>query len=283
MLLDGRRESDNMEYGSSGGGGRRMLFGGGIGAAVLGLIVYLLGGDPSQVLNQGSGPASQPTEQTQSTGPRDATESLMAKVLGSTEDVWQNIFQKKYNQSYERPKFQSFDQTTETGCGMASSDSGPFYCPLDRKLYMDRSFVAELRDRFKAPGDFAVAYVIAHEVGHHVQNLLGISDKVQQARQQAGEAESNALSVRLELQADFLAGVWAHDAQNMQGIVQPGDIEEALNAAAAVGDDRIQAQARGYVEPESFTHGSAQQRMYWFKRGYETGDIDQGNTFAADL
>ena len=279
MLWRGREGSGNVEDGRGGGGGKA-LFGGGIGAAVLGLIVYLLGGDPSKVINPGSDSAS-PTETTAPAN--DSAKEFVSVVLRETEKVWETVFQEKYHESYQAPKLRLFTGTVQSGCGGASRSAGPFYCPLDQKVYIDLSFYDELQNRFNAPGDFAMAYVVAHEVGHHVQNLLGISEKVQRQRQQSSEAESNALSVRLELQADFLAGVWAHYAQNMEGIIEPGDIQEAMGAAAAVGDDRLQQEGQGYVVPDAFTHGSSAQRMYWFKKGYQSGNIDDGDTFSADL
>jgi uncharacterized protein len=199
-------------------------------------------------------------------------------VLADTEDDWNNLFS-QMNQQYQEPTLVLFSGVVESACGNASSASGPFYCPADRKVYIDLSFYDELKEKLNAPGDFAMAYVIAHEVGHHVQNLLGISEKVQRARSQLSETEYNKLSVKLELQADFFAGVWANHAQKMQNILEPGDIEEALNAANAIGDDRLQKQSRGVVVPDAFTHGTSAQRMYWFKKGFETGDVRQGDTF----
>jgi predicted metalloprotease len=201
-------------------------------------------------------------------------------VLADTEDVWNKLF-KDMGKEYPDPRLVLFTGTTSSGCGNASSASGPFYCPADQQVYIDLSFYQDLQTRFQAPGDFAMAYVIAHEVGHHIQNYLGISRKVQQMRQQVSEGEYNKYSVKLELQADFLAGVWAHHAQKMKNILQEGDIEEALNAANAIGDDNLQKKAQGYAVPESFTHGTSQQRMYWFKKGYQTGDLNQGDTFNA--
>ena len=262
MRWRGREESTNVEdRRGQGGGGGRMLFGGGLGAAVLALIVYFLGGDPSTVLQGGGSP-----ETTQNyTPPENDSSAKFAKVVfKETEDVWGKLFREKYGKAYEKPFLVLFSGGTQSGCGGASSATGPFYCPLDQKVYIDLSFYDELRTKFDAPGDFAFAYVIAHEVGHHVQNLLGISTQVQRMQQRASETEANALSVRLELQADFLAGVWAHWAQNMGNILEPGDIQEALQAASGVGDDRLQKQSRGYVVPDAFTHGTSAQRMYWF-------------------
>jgi len=201
-------------------------------------------------------------------------------VLADTEDVWTQLFQ-EMGSRYEQPKLVLFSGQVRSACGMASSASGPFYCPADRNVYIDLVFYQELKQRFGAPGDFAQAYVIAHEVGHHVQNLLGISDKVQAMRGRVSEAEYNQMSVRLELQADFFAGVWAHHADRMKGILEEGDVEEALGAANAIGDDTLQRQTQGHVVPDSFTHGSSEQRMRWFLKGLKTGDLSQGDTFSA--
>lgn len=274
MRWQGRRESDNVEDHRGMGGGT--IVGGGLGVLVLGLIVYLLGGDPSQLINQGaqSTPANEEVIAAQ-----EESAKFVKVVLADTEDVWNKLFQEN-GKRYQEPHLVLFNGTVQSGCGGASSATGPFYCPMDQRVYIDLSFYDELQQRFQAPGDFAMAYVVAHEVGHHVQNLLGISGKVQAARERVSEEQSNALSVRLELQADFLAGVWAHHAQRMKNILESGDIEEALNAAQAIGDDNLQKQAQGYVVPESFTHGTSQQRMYWFKKGFETGDMNQGDTFS---
>jgi predicted metalloprotease len=199
-------------------------------------------------------------------------------VLADTEDVWQDLF-RRMNREYEDPKLVLFSRGIQSACGFAQTAVGPFYCPADHKIYLDLAFFRDLRDRFGAPGDFAQAYVIAHEVGHHVQMLLGISDRVQAARQRSSEREANALSVRLELQADCLAGVWGANAQRARNILEPGDIEEALNAASAIGDDRLQQQSRGHVTPDSFTHGTSAQRVSWFRRGFESGRVAQCNTF----
>lgn len=274
MRWQGRRESGNVEdrRGSRGG----LAVGGGIGGLVIVVLIYLLGGDPSQVMNmQSTGEQEVTTEQKAAD---DEAASFTKVVLAETEDVWNKLFS-EINQQYQEPTLVLFTSVVESACGNASSASGPFYCPADQKVYIDLSFYNELQNKLGAPGDFAMAYVIAHEVGHHVQNLLGISQKVQSMRSRLSEAEYNKLSVKLELQADFLAGVWAHHTQKLQNIIEPGDIEEALNAANAIGDDRLQKQSRGYVVPDAFTHGTSEQRMYWFKKGYETGDINQGDTF----
>jgi uncharacterized protein len=278
MRWQGRRESGNVEdrRGSSRGG---LIAGGGIGTIVIAVIIYFLGGDPSQVmdLQQQQAPSQGQLSPQQEAAEREAA-GFVKVVLADTEDVWNKLFS-EMNQQYQEPTLVMFTGVVESACGNASSASGPFYCPADRKVYIDLSFYDELKDKLNAPGDFAMAYVIAHEVGHHVQNLLGISEKVQRARSQLSETEYNKLSVKLELQADFFAGVWANHAQKMQNILEAGDIEEALNAANAIGDDRLQKQSRGVVVPDAFTHGTSAQRMYWFKKGFETGDVRQGDTF----
>ncbi len=206
---------------------------------------------------------------------------FVSVVLADTEDVWNKLFAEN-GRRYVEPKMVLFSQSVQSGCGGASAAMGPFYCPPDQRVYIDLGFYRELQTRFRSPGDFAQAYVIAHEVGHHVQNLLGISDKVHAARSRVNERDYNELSVRLELQADFYAGVWAHHAQKYRKILEPGDIEEALRAASAIGDDNIQKQSQGYVVPDSFTHGTGEQRVRWFKLGFETGDMKKGDTFNAD-
>lgn len=284
MRLDGRRESGNVEDRRGMGGGK--LIGGGLGAGVIGLLIYLFTGDTSFMNGSGSGMSGGNESQTQSAPVDPANDEggkFVKRIIGSTEDVWNARFRQEAGQEYQPPTLVMFTGSVESGCGQASSASGPFYCPLDGKAYIDLSFYDELSNRFGAPGDFAMAYVIAHEVGHHIQNLLGISDKVQRARQRASGPEGNALSVRLELQADYLAGVWAHHEQQMFGSLETGDIEEALNAANAIGDDRLQKQSQGHVVPDAFTHGSSQQRMYWFKRGFERGTLADGDTFAEDI
>jgi predicted metalloprotease len=282
MQWMGRRESSNTEDGG-GGGGRGLAFGGGIIGVIAAAIYFFTGIDPSQVLNQTQLGGSQQTEQinTQPGSGQDSPEKKFAKVvLADTEDVWGKLFS-DMGKTYDNPKMVFFTDGVTTACGNASSASGPFYCPGDQKVYIDLSFFNELQDKFGAAGDFAQAYVIAHEVGHHVQDLLGVTAKMDQARSQLSESEYNKLSVKLELQADFYAGVWAYYEKNLKNVLDPGDIEEALNAANAIGDDRLQKKYQGEVTPDSFTHGSSAQRMYWFKKGYETGDLSQGNTFAA--
>ena len=282
MLWQGRRQSSNIED-RRGVSGRGIAVGGGLGTLVVAAIIYLLGGNPSQVLN--TDPNSAVTEQT--TGDHqlnDETSQFVAVVLADTEDIWSKLFS-DMNKRYVDPTLVMFTQGTQSGCGFASEATGPFYCPADSKVYIDLSFFQEMKTRFNAAGDFAQAYVVAHEVGHHVQHLLGITNQVDAQRGRLSEKEMNKLSVKLELQADFLAGVWAHyeqqrkDPQINQDIIQPGDIDEALNAANAIGDDRLQKESQGYVVPDAFTHGTSAQRIYWFKKGYTTGDINQGDTF----
>jgi predicted metalloprotease len=273
----GDRESSNVEdrRGITGG---HMAAGGGIVGLIIYLIYSFLGGT-------GTPQSPQQPDQTQTapqTSGEKAADDQQAKfakvVLADTEDVWTKLFADQ-GKTYQDPTMVLFTDEVESACGSASSAVGPFYCPNDRKLYLDLSFCRELRDRFKAPGDFAVAYVIAHEVGHHIQNLNGISAKMEHLRSQVSEREYNKYSVKLELQADFLAGVWANHANKMKNILEPGDLEEALKAAAAVGDDRIQKETTGTVVPDAFTHGTSAQRVYWFKKGFETGDMKQGDTF----
>jgi predicted metalloprotease len=284
MLWRGGRESDNVED-RRGIGGGGLVAGGGIGALVIGLIYMLLGGDPStlQTGNQ-SQQALNGGQHTERSAAENEQAAFTKVVLGYTEDVWDSLFKAK-GQTYRLPSLVMFNDATQSGCGFASEASGPFYCPSDEKVYIDLSFFNELQDRFHVAGNFASAYVIAHEVGHHIQKLMGTMDAVDRERGRRDEKETNRLSVKLELQADFLAGVWAHYAQwreiDGQPILQSGDIESALTAANAIGDDRLQKQSKGYVVPDAFTHGTSAQRMYWFKKGYETGDIRQGDTFNA--
>jgi len=255
----------------------RVMAGGGLGMLILVVVIALLGGDPRALQQQaGNQPpaVNQPVD-----GAQDELKEFVQAVLADTEDVWTALFRQQGRQ-YRNPKLVLFNGSIDSACGYASAAVGPFYCPLDQKVYLDLSFFNDLETRFKSPGDFAQAYVIAHEIGHHVQNQLGISEKVQQARGRVSEEEYNQLSVRLELQADFFAGVWANHAQRMKNLLEPGDIEEGLRAASAIGDDKIQMQSRGYVVPDSFTHGSSEQRMRWFRRGLQTGDMTQGDTFA---
>jgi uncharacterized protein len=283
MLWQGRRQSSNIED-RRGMSGKGLAVGGGIGTMLIAAVIYFLGGDPSAVLNGDTG--SVPSQEIQAPNTvTDESGQFAAVVLADTEDTWTALF-KQMNTTYSAPKLVLFTQATESGCGFASEATGPFYCPADSKVYVDLSFFEEMKKRFNASGDFAQAYVIAHEVGHHVQHLLGITGKVDAQRRRLSEAEMNKLSVKLELQADFLAGVWAHYQQQKQdpemnkSVIQAGDIEEALNAANAIGDDRLQQQSQGYIVPDAFTHGTSAQRIAWFKKGYTTGDIKQGDTFS---
>lgn len=283
MKWTGRRESSNVDdrRGLSGG---KIAAGGGVAGIVIYLLYTLLSGnniDPSQIqqqLSEQTNQSSQLTPEEQKAD--DERVSFVKVVLAETEDVWNKIFAEK-GQQYSEPVLVLFRGVVESACGNASAASGPFYCPGDNKLYIDLSFYQDLQYKLNAPGDFPMAYVVAHEVGHHIQNLMGTADKVNRLRQQISETEFNKYSVMMELQADFYAGVWAHHTQKMKNILDEGDIEEALNAASAIGDDRLQKQSTGQVMPDAFTHGTSAQRMYWFKKGYETGDIKQGDTFNA--
>lgn len=279
MKKTGRRSS-NIED-RRGGTSSLVVGGGGLGAVVLALVVMLLGGDPNIVLDQVS-----PTQTSTQSRPTSAVEDQLANftsvVLADTEDTWNQIFQEQIGQDYPEPTLVLYSGSTPSACGLGQAAMGPFYCPADQQVYIDLSFYNDLRNRHQAPGDFAQAYVVAHEVGHHVQNVLGISTQVRQLQSRASKTEANQLSVRLELQADCFAGVWANRADQARDILERGDIEEALNAASQIGDDRLQQQSRGFVVPESFTHGSSAQRMRWFKQGLATGNIEQCNTFASN-
>ncbi len=256
-----------------------MLVGGGIGSIVIALIYMFLGGNPSDILNQQTTDTQSSSSAPVGPQPDDQAAKFTRVILASTEDVWTKQFADQGSQ-YRDPTLVMFRQVTQSGCGTASESSGPFYCPTDQKVYIDLSFYDELAKRFQAPGDFAMAYVVAHEIGHHVQKQLGIMDKIDEARSQMSEVENNRLSVRLELQADFLAGVWAHYAQQQnKDFIDASDIQEALTAASAIGDDRIQEETQGRVVPDAFTHGTSKQRAYWFTKGFKTGDIKQGDTF----
>jgi predicted metalloprotease len=282
MRIEDQRRSDRIEDRRGIPGGRAVA-GGGIGVVVIALIAMFFGVDPGVILQgtQVGAPAPAPRVETKQPSRDDKNADFVAAVLGSTEDVWSGIFAQG-GRRYERPVLVLFSGQVQSACGFAQAAVGPFYCPADHKLYIDLAFYRDLQDKFRAPGDFAQAYVIAHEVGHHVQTLLGISDQVRRAQSRAGERQGNALQVRMELQADCFAGIWAAQANRTRRLLEPGDIEEGLRAAAAVGDDNIQKQSRGYVSPESFTHGSSEQRMRWFRRGLETGDLKACDTFAAD-
>ncbi|KWE77922.1 metalloprotease [Burkholderia ubonensis] len=293
MRLDDETESQNVEDRRGGGG-----FGGGRATIGIGTIVvalaasYFFGIDPRVVLEGASAlqggrqqaqPQAQPQAQHQGAPATDAGAVFTRKVLGNIERTWTTIFSTQLHEQYQPPKLVMFTNATPTACGTGQTAMGPFYCPGDRKVYIDLGFYDDLRRRFGAGGDFAQAYVIAHEVGHHVQNLLGISGKVDAARRRSSEARSNALSVRMELQADCFAGVWANNAQRAnQRLIEPGDFEQGLKTAAAIGDDRLQQQGQGYVVPESFTHGSSEQRVYWLRRGLESGELSACDTFAAN-
>ena len=277
MKWIGRRESSNVDDRRSSSGGK-FFVGGTIGVIIL-VVKFFMDGDPTQLIQQINQQNTQNTEVV-----NDSLDNTMAKfvavVLADNEDVWNKIFAENGLQ-YEEPKLVLFRGATESGCGNASSSIGPFYCPADKRVYIDLSFMDELKTRFGAQGgDFALAYVIGHEVGHHVQNLLGTSAKTEELQAQSNQTKANKLSVALELQADFYAGVWTYHNQQMKNILEQGDIEEALSAASAVGDDAIQQKTQGTIVPDAFTHGSSAERMYWFKRGYETGDMRKGNTFA---
>jgi len=276
MKWRGRQGSGNVE--DRRGMGGKIGAGMGLGSVVIVIIALLTGTDPSQLLQQVN--MGQQTEQpAANTELNDEASQFVSVVLKETEQVWDKVFVEQLNTQYQQPKLVLFTGQVESACGYASSASGPFYCPADYKAYIDLSFYDELKNRFNSPGDFAMAYVVAHEIGHHVQNLLGISDKVHQLRSQVSEEEYNQASVKLELQADFFAGVWAHHAQSMNKVLDEGDIEEALTAANAIGDDRIQMETQGYIVPESFSHGTSEQRMYWFKRGFKSGKVSDGDTF----
>lgn len=276
MRWSGNRESDNVEDNRGGGGMGGFALKGGVGTIIIALIYVFMGGNPSDVVNQIIAPS--PQQSVSRPADEERLASFTKVVLGLTEDVWDSIYTANEDR-YEKPKLLMFTDQTQSGCGFASAATGPFYCPADQKVYIDLSFFKELTEKFNAPGEFAMAYVIAHEVGHHIQQLNGTSAKMQELRNHLSETEYNKESVKLELQADFLAGVWAHHANKLRKILEPGDIESALNAANAIGDDRLQQQSGGNVVPDSFTHGTSKQRMYWFKKGFDTGDITQGNTF----
>jgi predicted metalloprotease len=280
MRWNDRRLSDNVEDRRGGGGMRTLGVGGGIGGVIIVVLALLFNRNPQQVLQQvqqGSGGTTQSEKVTASS---DENARFASTVLADTEDVWTKLFNDMHKH-YQDPGMVIYSDVDQSGCGSAQAAMGPFYCPADEKVYLDLSFFNEMEQRFHVVGDFAMAYVIAHEVGHHVQNLLGITKKMDAMRSRLSEEEYNKLSVKLELQADFLAGVWAHHAQKMQNILEEGDIEEALNAASAVGDDKLQKAAQGYVVPDAFTHGTSAQRMRWFKKGFESGDIKDGDTFNA--
>ena len=278
MKLDDQRRSSNVEDQRGRGGVGLPVIGGGIGTIVILIVAALFGINPGKLMQQAptTTAAQEPGQPASTTDPQ---VDFVAAVLGDTEDVWNQYFKERLGRDYVEPKLVLFSGAVQSACGFAQSATGPFYCPLDDKVYIDLSFYRELHERFRAPGDFAEAYVIAHEVGHHVQDLLGTSEKVHAMQERASESQANDLSVRLELQADCYAGVWAHHAQKMKSILEPGDVEEALAAASAIGDDRLQMQSRGYVTPDSFTHGSSEQRVTWFRRGFDQGEMQSCETF----
>ncbi|KAB7707588.1 metalloprotease [Bacillus aerolatus] len=277
MQWKGRRGSSNVE--DRRGMGGKTIIGGGLGGLVLLLIFTFLGGDPGELLNNLQTTDSDNSVPYEETEQERELSQFVSVVLADTEEVWTEIFRKE-GLVYEEPTLVLYTGSVQSACGVSGSSAGPFYCPGDQKLYIDLSFYDELQRNFQAPGDFAMAYVIAHEVGHHVQTLLGTSEKIMPLRQRLSEEEFNKYLVRFELQADYLAGVWAHHAQGMN-LLEEGDLEEALNAASAVGDDTIQKKARGYVVPESFTHGTSEQRKRWFYKGFRSGNLDGGDTFNA--
>jgi predicted metalloprotease len=276
MQWRGRRGSTNVEDRRGTGGGKKLV-GGGIGGIIIVIIVTLLGGNPADMLSSITNPGSDTTVPYEQTAQEKELSEFVSVVLADTEGVWTELF-KQEGLDYEEPTLVLYTQSVQSACGEAGSSVGPFYCPGDHKLYIDLSFYDELRQKFQAPGDFAMAYVIAHEVGHHVQTLLGTTEKIMPLRQKLNETEFNKYLVRFELQADYMAGVWAHHAQGM-GLLEEGDLEEALIAASAVGDDSIQKKGQGYVVPESFTHGTSAQRKQWFYKGFQSGSLEAGDTF----
>jgi uncharacterized protein len=277
------RKSDNVEDLRRRSPMVRRSVGGGIGMVVLALIAMYFGVDPGLILGPGLTRNQSQAPYTQNSGGNAGNDQLaefVSVVLADTEDTWNDVF-KGMGRAYEEPKLVMFSGAVNSACGFAQAATGPFYCPMDHKVYIDLDFYRQLKDQFHAPGDFAQAYVIAHEVGHHVQTLLGIGEKVQRLQQRSGEREANQLSVMLELQADCFAGVWANHADRVRRILEEGDVEEALNAASQIGDDRIQRRSQGHITPDSFTHGSSEQRVRWFTRGIKTGDVRQCDTFSA--
>jgi predicted metalloprotease len=280
MKWQGRRESENVED-RRGLSGRQVATGGGILGIIVLILGLLLGGDPQQLLSDyASNSSSSTAQQTpiQESEEEKALASFVKVTLADTEQIWGDIFSKN-NMTYRNPTLVMFRNSITSPCGNASAQTGPFYCPADEKIYLDLGFFEELTQKLGAHGDFSLAYVIAHEVGHHIQYVLGTTEKVRQMQSRTDEVGANKLSVAMELQADFYAGVWAHYNQKYNNALEPGDVEEALSAANAVGDDRLQKNSQGYVVPDAFTHGTSEQRMYWFKLGYQTGDLSKGNTF----
>lgn len=284
MKYKGRRQSTNVEDLRGSSSGRSVgLKGGIIGTLAIALVVYLLGGNPMDVLQMRQGETEMTTEEVVLSEKEQEMTEFVSVVLADTEEVWGKIF-KDFGSTYRHPKLVLFRSAVSSACGYAQSATGPFYCPGDEKVYLDLDYLEALQRKLGATGDFAVAYIIAHEVGHHVQLLMGTMNEVTQAQRQArSQSQANELTVRMELQADFFAGVWIHHAQKMFNIMEQGDLEEALNAASSVGDDRIQKQTQGYVVPDSFTHGTSTQRKGWLAKGIQTGDIRQGDTFSANI
>jgi len=267
-----------------GGGSPIAIGGGGLGIVVVAIVIALLGGDPTVLLDataprSGQPPYSYDPSSSETSPEEDVLAEFVSVVLADTEDTWNSIFPREFGGSYQEPNLVLFTGVVQSACGTAQSAVGPFYCPADRQVYIDLSFYQDLQYKLGAPGDFAQAYVIAHEVGHHIQTLIGVSQQVRAAQSRVSQTEANQLSVRQELQADCFAGVWAYSA-NQRGLLEPGDVEEALNAASQIGDDRLQQRQRGYVTPDSFTHGSSAQRVEWFNRGFTSGDVDQCDTFS---
>lgn len=282
MKWQGRRTSDNVED-RRGISGKGLAVGGGVGGILIVLLFMILGGNPDEIMQSVQQPGLDASPgMTQPLSEQDRREGeFVGVILAETEDVWHRIFQQN-GSTYREPRLVLFTDQISSACGYAGGASGPFYCPGDERVYIDLGFFKEMQTQLGASGDFALAYVIAHEVGHHVQNLLGINNEVMAQRDRLNEVEFNRLMVRMELQADFLAGVWAYHAERTAGLLEQGDIEEGINAAGAVGDDRIMKQTQGYVVPDAFTHGTSEQRVRWFLKGYQTGDISQGDTFNAD-
>ncbi|HEX9975152.1 MAG TPA: neutral zinc metallopeptidase [bacterium] len=278
MRWIGRKQSTNVE--DRRGSTPKKIVGGGCGTIIIVLIIWMLGGNPLEFLSNTQVGEQSSVSNYQGTAEENEMAQFVSVVLGDTEDVWNLLFQQS-GMTYREPKLVIYTEAVQSACGYSSAATGPFYCPADEKVYIDLSFLQEMQTRFQAPGDFAAAYVIAHEVGHHVQKLLGINDQIMAYRGRVSQREFNQLMVRLELQADFLAGVWAHHAERINKILEEGDIEEAMNAASAVGDDRIMKRTQGYVVPDAFTHGTSEQRTRWFLKGFQTGDMNQGDTFSA--
>lgn len=276
MLWKGRRESGNVDDRRGMSGGQMVAGGGVLGIIVLVINFLMSDGDLSKL--QVQMPQQQQTLSPEEQAADDERASFVKVVLAETEDVWNKVFKENGSQ-YVEPTLVLFRGSVQSGCGGASAEVGPFYCPADEKLYIDLSFYEDLQNKLQAPGDFPMAYVVAHEVGHHIQKLMGVSEKMQRMRETVSEKEYNKYSVMMELQADFYAGVWAHYTEKMKNNLEEGDIQEALTAANAIGDDRLQKQGQGYVVPDAFTHGTSEQRMYWFTKGYKTGDLSQGDTF----